>query len=136
MKRTILLTLTLVILLVGCREDENPYLEYEEERLAQLANEKFEAIRTLAQAEPCTDSAEWKITEIESVCGISQLAYHQSTDERRIRELIQDYNTLMEAYRPHIAPFIDCLPYSEPIGIVCEAGRPVVQYPEYSAKAD
>ena len=131
MKKILLLALTLAILLVGCGEEDNPYKEFEKERLGALAAEKFEDIRTLAQAEPCTSPTEWKITEIESVCGISHLAYHQSTDERRLRELIQDYNKLMEVYRPHIAPFIDCLPHREPIGIVCEEGIPVVQYPEF-----
>jgi hypothetical protein len=136
MKKILLLTLTLAILLVGCGEEDNPYKEFEKERLGELAAEKFEAIRTLAQAEPCTNSAEWKITEIGSVCGISHLAYHQSTDERRLRELIQDYNTLMEVYRPLIAPFIDCLPHREPIGIVCEDGGPVVDYPAFQFGMD
>lgn len=136
MKKILLLTLTLAILLVGCGEENNPYQEFEKERLGELAAEKFEAIRTLAQAAPCTNPAEWKITEIGSVCGISHLAYHQSTDEGRLWDLIQDYNSLMEVYRPHIAPFIDCLPHREPIGIVCEEGRPVVQYPEFQFGTD
>ncbi len=130
MKRTLLLTLSIAILIIGCREDENPYLEYEEERLTQLAIEKYEAIRTLAQARACTDPSEWKMVELNSVCGMLYVAYHQSTDEKKLQKLIKDYNLLMEVYMPYIAPRIDCTPYREPVGIVCEEGRPVVQYPE------
>lgn len=136
MKGTLLLTLTLGILLVGCRKDDNPYKEFEQERLAQLAAEKHEAILKLAQPTYCIDPKDWKIAEIESICGISHLAYHQNTDERRLRELILDYNILMEVYRPYIAPLVDCLPQRQPIGIACEEGRAVVQYPEYKAETD
>lgn len=136
MKETLLLTLALAILLVGCREEDNPYKEFEKERLGELAVEKYEAMLKLAQATSCTDPAEWKIAEINSVCGISHFAYHQSTDEKRLRELIQDYNILMEVYIPHIAPLVDCLPHREPTGVACKAGKAVVEYPEYTRKAD
>ena len=130
MRRTFLLTLTIAFILAGCRDDENPYLEYEEERLAQLATEKYEAIRTMAQAKPCTNPAEWKMAGLNSVCGMFYVAYHQNTEEKRLQKLINDYNLLMEVYMPYIAPRIDCTPYREPVGIVCEEGRPVVRYPE------
>lgn len=132
MKRILLLMLSVALLVVGCREDKNPYLEYEEERLAQLANEKYEAIRTLAQARVCTDPNEWRLAGLNSACGVLHIAYHQSTDEKRLQKLINDYNLLMEAYVPYIAPRIDCIPYREPEGIICEEGRPVVQYPAFS----
>lgn len=138
MKWIWLLILTLAVLLAGCREEEgpyeeNPYKEFEQERLAQLATEKYEAIRTLAQAVPCTHPADWKIVELESICGIFHLAYHQNTDEKSLQEMILDYNALMEVYRPYIAPLVDCLAQREPIAIACEDGKAVIKYPEYQA---
>jgi hypothetical protein len=133
MRRTFLLTLTVAIILAGCREEDNPYKDFEKERLAQLATEKYEAIHTLAQAVPCTDPADWKIAAINSICGISHLAYHQNTDEKRLQGMIRDYNALMEVYRPYIAPLVDCPPQRKPIAIACENGKAVVQYREYQA---
>src|SRR5690606_10303314 len=109
MKKTSLHALLLVLFLfAGCRDEDNPYKAFEQERLAQLAGEKYEAIRQLAQPTDCSDAAEWEIAEIQSVCGISHLAYHKSTDERKLRDLINDYNLLMEIHRPFVLPYILC----------------------------
>lgn len=134
LRKTYLLALLSVsFLLVGCQEEhnpyeDNPYKDFEKEQLTQLAAQKYEAILNLAQASPCIDATEWKIAEIDSVCGISYLAYHQSTDERRLQELIKDYNLLMEVYIPHIAPLVDCMPQREVLGVACVEGRAVVEY--------
>lgn len=132
MKKTFLFTLLLVSFLFGCREEDNPYEEFEQERLAQLASEKYEAIRQFAQPVSCTDPDEWKVVEIQSVCGTSHIAYHNSTDERKLSELINDYNLLIEIYRPYIAPLIYCLSYREPIGVRCEDEKAIVRYQEPS----
>ncbi len=116
---------------VSCREEDNPYKEFEQERLAQLASEKYEAIRQLAQPTDCFDATEWKIAEIQSVCGTSYIAYHKSTDERKLRALIKDHNLVIEIYRPYVAPVIYCLAYREPTGVSCEDGKAIVQYPQY-----
>lgn len=132
MKKTPLLALLLVsFLFVGCREEDNPYKEFEQERLARLAAEKFEAIELFAQPTSCTDPSEWEVAEIQSVCGPSHIAFHQTTDKRKLRDLINDYNLLMEIYRPYVAPFINCAPYREPTGISCEGGEAIVKYPAY-----
>lgn len=132
MKKTYLLVLLSVSFLsVGCQEDGNPYKEFEQERLAQLAAEKHAAILQLAQPTICTDPSEWEVAEIQSVCGTSYIAYHKSTDERKLQELIKDHNLVIKIYRPYVAPFIYCLPYREPTGISCEDGKAIVQYPEY-----
>jgi hypothetical protein len=132
MKKTLLhVLLSASFLFIGCSEEANPYKEFEQERLAQLASENYEAIRQLAQPTNCSEAAEWKIAEIQSVCGTSYIAYHKSTDERKLRELIKDHNLVIEIYRPYVAPFIYCLAYREPTGVSCEDGKAIVQYPEY-----
>jgi hypothetical protein len=136
MKRTLTLMLSLAIILIGCREETNPYKEFEKERLGELVAEKFEAIQQLAQPRNCSDAAEWRIAEIQSVCGTSYIAYHNSADEKKLHELIKDHNLVIEMYRPHVAPFIYCLASREPTGVSCEDGKAIVQYPEYQALPD
>lgn len=136
MKRTLTLMFSLTIILIGCREENNPYKEFEKERLGELVAEKFEAIQLLAQPTNCSDVAEWKIAEIQTVCGTSYIAYHKSTDERKLHELIEDHNLVIEIYRPYVAPFIYCLAYREPAGVSCEDGKVIVQYPEYQELPD
>ena len=123
MRETILSTLIITALfLTGCERD-NPYEDFTEEQLSRLVSEKHQAILQLAQPTSCTDAAEWDLIEIESVCGRTHLAYHEHVDKRKLNELIRDYNLLIEIYRPMVAPFIYCLAYREPKGVVCEEGK-------------
>ena len=130
MRETILSTLIITALfLTGCERD-NPYEDFTQEQLSRLASERYEAILHLAQPTSCTDAAEWDLMDIESVCGRSHLPYHESVDKRKLTELIRDYNLLIEIYRPTVAPFIYCLSYREPKGVVCEDGEARVVYEE------
>ncbi|HLT06715.1 MAG TPA: hypothetical protein VK014_04260 [Cyclobacteriaceae bacterium] len=131
MKTTFLHFLLFVSFLsFGCREEDNPYKEFEQERLAQLAAEKHEAIRQLAQPVECSDPSQWNVAEIETECGSSHIAYHNSTNKGKLLEMIKDYNLLMEIYRPYVAPFIFCLSYRPALGVKCEDGRAIVKYEE------
>lgn len=132
MKRTLLVLLLVSFFFAGCNEEDNPYAKFEQERLAQLISEKHEAIRQLAQPVSCADSSEWKLTDIQSECGTSYIAYHQSTDERKLKDLINDHDLAMEIYRSYVLPYISCAPYREPTGIACADGKAVVQYQEPS----
>ena len=132
MTKILLALLFSSFLFVGCSKEDNPYKEFEKERLAHLISEKGEAIRQLAQPVSCTDPSEWKLTDIQSECGRSHMAYHQSIDERKLKDLIKDHDLAMEIYRPYVLPFIFCHPYREPTGVVCVDGKAVVQYQEPS----
>jgi|SRR5690554_6352816 len=132
MSKAILATLILIITLLfvaGCEKD-NPYEDYTKEQLSKSVSEKYNAIVIFAQPTICTDPAEWHLIEIESVCSHSYLAYHESVDKRRLTALINDYNLLIHIYRPMVAPFIDCLGYGEPKGVVCDDGKALVEYEE------
>lgn len=130
-----LLIVCLIILLAACREDEkpsqeeNPYKGYKKEELSQMLAEKFESLLAFAQPEPCIDTADWKLIPLISACGDTYIAFHQSVDEQKLKELVQDYNYAMEVYIPYIAPLIDCAPQPvKPAGIVCAEGKAVVSY--------
>lgn len=128
MSKAILSTLIVALwLLAGCEKD-NPYEDFTQEQLSKSVSEKYRAILNLAQPTSCTDPAEWHIAEIETVCGRSHLAYHETVDKRKLTALIKDYNLLIEVYRPMVAPLIYCLAYREPKGVVCEDGRPLVEF--------
>lgn len=128
MSKAVIWTLIVTALFVmGCDKD-NPYEEFTKEQLSRSVSEKYEAILNFAQPISCTDPAEWHLTEIESVCYPFPLAYHESVDKRKLTALIQDYNLLMEVYRPLVSPYIDCLGYGEPKGVACGEGKPLVQY--------
>lgn len=129
-EKTILSNLIILALFLKACEKDNPYEDFTQERLSTLAGERHEAILRLAQPTACTDPTEWRITDIETVCGRSHIAYHAQVDEGKLTELIRDYNQLIEIYRPMVAPFIYCLGYREPKGVVCEDGKARVVYEE------
>lgn len=106
----------------------NPYEDLDRDELTTLLGELREEIQTLASAVPCTDSEEWKLADIETVCGPGNIAYHQSVDTAKLRRLIRNHNQAMKIYRPLVAPLIYCTAYSEALGIACEDGKAVIVY--------
>ncbi len=129
MKRTALLTLFIVaIIAISCEKAKNPYADLNAETLGKLAAEKYEAILALANPVPCTDAKEWEITEIQTICGRSYIAYHESVDKKRLQSRIADYHQVVEIYGPIMAPVINCMPYRKPLGVVCEDGKAIVEF--------
>ncbi len=120
---------------IGCKKDGNPYEGLSREELGKLVSERYDEMRTLASPVPCTDPEEWELAAIEAVCSPKHLAYHQSVDVEKLRELIRDYNLLMDIYGPLVSPFIDCMPHGPVIGVVCENGKAIVQYEPFEAGA-
>src|SRR5690606_7525016 len=116
------------LLTVSCEKAGNPYRDLSHEQLQKKLVERYEEILLLANPVDCTDPDEWRITEILSVCGRFYIAYHQSVDEKKLQTLIKDHNLMTEIYAPMIAPSIDCMPYREPIGVVCVDGKATVEY--------
>ncbi|TDS08422.1 hypothetical protein [Sphingobacterium paludis] len=109
-------------------QHENPYANLPEPELEKLANEKYGAIIALAQHVPCTDAKQWKMMDMQSVCGRNHLVYHQNADEAELRRLLRDYEAVIEIYAPLIAPRISCIAYQEPKGIACRDERPILTY--------
>ncbi|GHE46622.1 hypothetical protein [Sphingobacterium griseoflavum] len=121
----------LVLLLAGCSKGDiqsNPYSDLPEPELEKTANRKYEAIINLAHRKPCSQVADWKMMDIQTICGLDHLAYHSTTDEQQLQKLVADYELVIAIYRPMIAPRINCMAYRKPRGITCLDGKPIFTY--------
>lgn len=119
------------MLFVVCKSEshlENPYKEKTEKELETLSNEKHSKIIALANPKECTDPDDWKIIDIQTVCGTSHIPYHRSVDKTTLQNMINDYNKLMEIYQPMISPRIYCDPYRKPLDVICKEGRATIKY--------
>lgn len=139
MKSLSLLALTTLLacsmLFVVCKSEshlDNPYQGKTEKELEILSDEKYHQIVSFASPVTCTNADDWKLMEIQSMCGASHLAYHRSVDKTTLRNKINDYNRLMEVYRPLIAPRINCAAYQKPLGVRCNNGKGIVGYEQTS----
>lgn len=110
------------------QHNNNPYVDLPEPELEKLANEKYGAIIALAQHVPCKDAKQWKMMDIQTVCGRYHLIYHRDTDEAKLRDMVKDYNAIVAIYAPLIAPRISCIAYREPKGIGCRDEKPILTY--------
>ncbi|WDF68915.1 hypothetical protein PQ465_00715 [Sphingobacterium oryzagri] len=115
-------------------EQQNRYAHLPEPELERLANEKYQVIIQRAQAQACTNADQWALMDMQTVCGLSHLAYHKSTDVHALRALVRDYEAVIAVYRPMILPVINCRRYEKPSGIFCQEGKPVVAYPYMERK--
>lgn len=130
-KNPLVRIIAFVVLLTGCSKGEmqsNPYSEHPEPELEKIANRKYEAIINLAHSKPCTNAKDWKMIDIQTICGLDHLVYHNTTDKQQLQELIEDYELVIAIYRPMIAPRINCMAYRKPKGISCRDGKPILTY--------
>ncbi|KGE14416.1 hypothetical protein [Sphingobacterium deserti] len=130
-KLTLLLLCCLSVAFSSCSKAEqqpNPYADLPEPELEKLANEKYGAIIALAQNVPCTDAKQWKMMDIQTVCGRYHLIYNRDTDESKLRVMVRDYNAIVAIYAPLIAPRINCMAYQKPKGIACRDEKPILTY--------
>lgn len=123
--------LACIMLFVVCKSEshlDNPYKEKTEKELETLSNEKHNKIIALANPKECTDTDDWKIIDIQTVCGTSHIPYHRSVDKMTLQHMINDYNKLMEIYQPMISPRIYCNPYRKPLDVICKEGKATIKY--------
>lgn len=123
--------LACTMLFVVCKSEshlENPYKEKTEKELETLSNEKYSKIIALASPKECSDTDDWKIIDIQTVCGTNHIPYHRSVDKTTLQNMINDYNKLMEIYQPMISPRIYCNPYRKPLDVICKEGKATIKY--------
>lgn len=123
--------LACTMLFVVCKSEshlDNPYKEKAEKELEVLSNEKYSKIIALANPKECTDTEDWKIIDVQTVCGTSHIPYHRSVDKTTLHNMINDYNKLMEIYQPMMAPRINCIPYRKPLDVICQEGKAMIKY--------
>lgn len=123
--------LACIMLFVVCKSEshlDNPYKGKTEKELEILANEKYDNIIALASPKECTNSDDWKIMDIQTVCGKSHIPYHRSVDKTTLQNMINDYNRLIEIYKPMVAPKINCISYRKPLGVVCKEEKATIKY--------
>jgi len=119
------------MLFVVCKSEshlDNPYKEKTEKELEMLSNEKYSKIIALASPKECSDTDDWKIIDIQTVCGTNHIPYHRSVDKTTLQNMINDYNKLMEIYQPMMAPRINCTPYRKPLDVICKEGKATIKY--------
>ncbi len=130
-KNALIKTSALLLLMSACSKGDlqnNPYSNLPEPELEKLASKKYEAIAKLTVGEPCTEAKDWKMMDIQTICGLDHLIYHKTVDKQQLDKLVTDYELVIEVYRPLIAPRISCIAYKEPKGIICRDGQPVLIY--------
>lgn len=128
-KLIIAFTVILFIGLTSCKKEEiNPYEEYTEDQLATASNQKFSEIQNLINQVTCNNPIDWKIMEINTVCGKSHITYHKSIDTKKLNSLVEDYHKIIEIYTPKISFRINCIPYKKPLEVICLGGKAELKY--------
>lgn len=87
-------------------------------------------IVALSESVSCTNSNEWKFTEMGSkACGgpTRYIAYHQSV-ERKFLELVDQYTFQQQEYNRRNNVMSDCMLVAAPRSVTCEGGKPILVY--------
>jgi len=123
--------LACIMLFVVCKSEshlDNPYKEKTEKELEALSAEKHNKIVAFASPKPYSDTTEWEMMDIQTVCGTSHIPYHRSVDKTTLQNMVNDYNKLMKIYQPMMAPKINCIPYRKPLDVICKEGQATIKY--------
>lgn len=123
-KIAILLSLSMLSM-IACEEE----LTQEEQDLA--LEEMWEEIQTLASSVDCDHAEDWTYTAYGSkACGgpVGYIAYPTTIDTEAFLELVEQHSNAQEAYNEANGIGSDCSVPSQPIGVICEEGQPVLVY--------
>lgn len=115
--------LTFIILsitLLGCKTSRN--------EIKETLDTQYKMIENFAQSTLCTDPNDWKITQIQTICGLTGFLYHKDVDKAKLDKMIQEYNTMMKNYSGKYFANVECGTVSKPTGIVCENKKAVLKY--------
>ena len=124
MRRRHLILLVLPLLVFGC-DDAN-----QEEELAMLTEMRLE-IEELAESTACTDPTDWSFTAYGSkACGGPQgyLAYPVTIDTEAFLKKVERYTQAEDKYNRKWNIVSTCDLPSEPSGVSCENGKPILEY--------
>jgi len=127
MRKSILIAILFLISIISC--SSNHELSQEEE--AQNLREMFSEIENLAQSIGCENAAEWTFIAYGSkACGgpIGFIAYSVHIDVELFLELIEEHTVKQMAFNEKWGISSDCSVPSQPTGVICQNGNPILNY--------
>lgn len=122
-----ILLVTLALFILNCTSTKNPQ-ESEQRELEEM----FSRIQELASKEECTDPDNWSyIAYGEKACGgpLGYIAYSKEIDVQEFKSLVEQHRSRMDEFNKKWDLSSDCSLPPEPLGVRCENGKPVFEYP-------
>ena len=124
-------TLSIVFLLLigvnfSCSDDEISRAQE-----AEILQEMFAEIESLASSEVCEDASEWTFTAYGSkACGgpIGYIAYSTNIDTESFLNQVEEHRIAQDEFNEKWGIISDCSAPQEPEDVICEDGNPVLVY--------
>lgn len=113
--------------LIQQNSDDELTQEQEDQNLNQL----FSEIESMTSNLSCNDSSEWTFTSYgNKACGgaIAYIAYSTTIDTVLFLKKIEEHRISQQEFNEKWEIISDCLAPSEPNGVLCEDGKPVLEY--------
>ncbi|PCI32635.1 MAG: hypothetical protein COB60_09245 [Flavobacteriaceae bacterium] len=127
MRNSILIALLFLTSITSCTSDN----ELSQEEEAQNLRELFSEIENLALSVDCENAAEWSFTGYGiKACGgpIGFIAYSVNIDVDLFLELIEEHREKQRAFNKKWGISSDCSVPTQPAGVICQNGSPVLDY--------
>ena len=98
---------------------------------AENLSEMLAKIKTTANSVACEDSSEWAYVSYgEKGCGgpVGYIAYSTTIDTVLFLKKVEEHRTAEKNFNVKWNVISDCSAPLEPTGVLCEGGKPVLQY--------
>lgn len=127
MKKILFTVIFLFFVLASCDKNDDSTKEGEAEKLSEMLDE----IVSLSESANCVDPADWNFTAIgNKACGgpTGYIAYSNEIDVDKFLEQVEKYSLAQKEFNVKWEISSDCSLPAEPLGIVCENGKPKFEY--------
>ena len=112
----------------SCSDDDDEMSRAQE---AEILQEMFAEIDSLASSEDCEDASEWTFTAYGSkACGgpIGYIAYSTNIDTESFLNQVEEHRISQQEFNEKWGIISDCSVPQEPEDVICEDGNPVLVY--------